>query len=288
MDLKFSYPGKKILIVDDEVDIREMMAGYLRKKEYLIATASNGLEALQVVKDAPPDLIITDIIMPEMDGYQFYKELKKDTKSAEIPILVLTARERMEDAFKALGVQDFLVKPFTPENLWSRVVMIFQLVELRNENKVAEPVAVPAPKKFVERISAQPGGIPPLVDFWTYKFDKEIKIERIVLGVTVASVVLVIIWGVVEMPYWLDLAENYETLRGSVPPSEVFEVKKGPRRGIPYQKVGNAQYLNGVYYDYDEYGRLQYEFLYENGHLKSKKTYDTRGVLVSVEAPAQK
>src|SRR3989344_3392508 len=104
MDLKFSYPGKKILIVDDEVDIREMMDGYLRKKEYLIATASNGLEALQVVKDAPPDLIITDIIMPEMDGYQFYKELKKDTKSAEIPILVLTARERMEDAFKALGV----------------------------------------------------------------------------------------------------------------------------------------------------------------------------------------
>lgn len=112
---------KKILVVDDEPDLLEVIGMRLEASGYAIITAFNGKEGLQKVKESSPDLIVTDVLMPEMDGFEFYKELKKDETTSGIPILVLTARGKMEDSFKVMGADSFLPKPFSPEKLLSEV-----------------------------------------------------------------------------------------------------------------------------------------------------------------------
>lgn len=125
--------AKRILIVDDEQSILEMTALILGKRGYDVVTAANGLLALAEVKRQRPDLILADVIMPEMDGYTFYKELKKDIATADIPVLVITARGKMEDTFKVMGVDGFIAKPILPEELYAEIEHVFRIVETRKE-----------------------------------------------------------------------------------------------------------------------------------------------------------
>lgn len=113
--------AKYILIVDDEQDIVAVLELRLKSAGYEVITANNGKEALQRIKERLPNLIITDVLMPEMDGFVFYKELKKDKLTADIPVIILTARGKMEDAFDSVGVDDFLVKPFDAKYLTEKV-----------------------------------------------------------------------------------------------------------------------------------------------------------------------
>ncbi|MFA5087846.1 MAG: response regulator [Candidatus Omnitrophota bacterium] len=113
--------GKKILVVDDEADILRLIEVRLKSKGYEVVTAANGQEGLNKAQQEKPELIITDILMPEMDGFLFYKQLKKDPDLAKIPVLVLTARGKMEDTFRVMGVDDFIVKPFVAEELLEKV-----------------------------------------------------------------------------------------------------------------------------------------------------------------------
>ncbi len=112
---------KKILVVEDEEDISKMVVARLRSVGYEVITAANGHEGLAKVLQELPDLIITDVLMPIMDGFTFYKELKKNKTIASIPVLVLTARGKMEDSFRTMGVDDFLAKPFDSQDLLSKV-----------------------------------------------------------------------------------------------------------------------------------------------------------------------
>lgn len=84
-------------------------------------TAADGLEGLKKVKAEKPDLILLDILMPRMDGFTFLLELRKDEKAHNIPVIVLTAKEMMQDLFKMEGISDYLVKPFEAEDLLARV-----------------------------------------------------------------------------------------------------------------------------------------------------------------------
>lgn len=114
----------KILIVDDEEDIRELIAvNLLREESYQILQAEDGLEALRSAKKDRPDLIILDLMLPQMDGVKVFKELRDNALTARIPVIMLTARGRLEEKIEGLelGADDYLPKPFSPKELMLRV-----------------------------------------------------------------------------------------------------------------------------------------------------------------------
>jgi CheY-like chemotaxis protein len=131
-----------ILIVDDEPDVQESIQVRLEANGYCIVKASNGFEALERVRAGRPDLIITDVLMPVMDGFHFYKELKKDKALAEIPVIILTARGKMRESFQVVGVDDFLSKPFQPQDLLNKVSSLLS-------RPSASPAAIMKKKKVL-------------------------------------------------------------------------------------------------------------------------------------------
>lgn len=113
--------NKKILVVEDEPLIVNMVKHRLEKHHFDVVEAFEGEEGLEKAKNEKPDLIILDIIMPKMDGYTFVKKLKRDEDTRNIPIIILTAWEKMEDLFLQEGIKDYLVKPFKAEELLARI-----------------------------------------------------------------------------------------------------------------------------------------------------------------------
>jgi DNA-binding response OmpR family regulator len=111
---------KTILIADDAANIRVMVKDYLQEKGYRVVTAENGQEALYVARHEKPDLILLDIMMPELDGYEFITTYRKE---ADTPIILLTAR--LEESDKVLGLElgadDYLTKPFGLRELMARI-----------------------------------------------------------------------------------------------------------------------------------------------------------------------
>ncbi|MBR2891849.1 MAG: response regulator transcription factor [Bacilli bacterium] len=110
----------KILIVDDEQNIRELIKKYAQFENYIVDEATNGLEAIQKAKENHYDLIIMDVMMPELDGFSAIKEIKKEF---DIPAIVLSARGEEYDKLHGfdLGIDDYVVKPFSPKELIMRV-----------------------------------------------------------------------------------------------------------------------------------------------------------------------
>lgn len=117
--------SKKILVVDDDPHIREVLRFALEKAGMTVREAENGRVALEVVNGFQPDLIILDIIMPEMDGLEFCKNLRKTT---ELPILFLSSRDDEIDRVIGLeiGGDDYVTKPFSPRELVARVNVILK------------------------------------------------------------------------------------------------------------------------------------------------------------------
>jgi len=111
---------KTILVVDDEKRLVSLVESYLIREGFLVVCAHNGMEALQVAQKAKPDLIILDIMMPEMDGYEFMRQHRQEQ---ETPIILLTAR--IDDDEKIIGLElgadDYVTKPFRPRELVARV-----------------------------------------------------------------------------------------------------------------------------------------------------------------------
>ena len=111
----------KILIVEDETKFLELLKIRLEDNGYEVISANNGVEALEMVKTHKPHLIILDVLMPVMDGFKFYKELKKVPANLKIPVLIMTARGQMEDTFKEIGADEFLTKPVSAEVLLEKI-----------------------------------------------------------------------------------------------------------------------------------------------------------------------
>ncbi len=111
--------GKKILIIDDEQDLCETIKARLESNNFKVATAKDGREGLDKVKEYKPDLIILDLMMPGMDGFEVCKRLKKDIKTSATPVIILTALEQEDAAKKALliGAEGYMVKPFEQDAL---------------------------------------------------------------------------------------------------------------------------------------------------------------------------
>ena len=110
----------KLLIVDDEENIRRLIIKYAAFEDYEVDEAENGMEAIEKVRSTHYDLIILDVMMPELDGFSTAREIRK---TSDVPIILLTARGEEYDRIHGfeLGVDDYVVKPFSPRELMMRV-----------------------------------------------------------------------------------------------------------------------------------------------------------------------
>jgi adenylate cyclase len=126
----------KVLVVDDDPQNAELLEAYLtRMADYEVAIARDGQEALERVGAEPPDLILLDIMMPRMDGYEVCTRLKKDPSTQFIPIVMVTALRGTEERIQALevGADDFLSKPFNVYELLARVKSLIRIKHLHDE-----------------------------------------------------------------------------------------------------------------------------------------------------------
>jgi len=116
----------KILIAEDERDIRDLVAFTLRFAGHEVTTASNGEEAVQLAPQVNPDLIVMDVRMPRMTGYEACRVMKADPNLKDIPVVFLTARGQDTEVQQGLdaGAEEYLLKPFAPDQLTTRVKAI--------------------------------------------------------------------------------------------------------------------------------------------------------------------
>lgn len=113
----------KVLVVDDEVYILHILDFSLGAEGFDVITAADGEQALSRARSERPDLIVMDIMMPRLDGYETCRRLKSDPATKNIPVLLLTARGREEDRKRGMeaGADDYMTKPFSPNKLIARV-----------------------------------------------------------------------------------------------------------------------------------------------------------------------
>lgn len=118
-----SVTTQRVLVVDDEPDITALVAYHLAKAGYRVATASTGLEAIKSAAQQHPDLVVLDLMLPELSGYEVLEELRRKAETRDVGVIVLTARKDEADRIKglSLGADDYLVKPFAPQELVLRV-----------------------------------------------------------------------------------------------------------------------------------------------------------------------
>jgi two-component system alkaline phosphatase synthesis response regulator PhoP/two-component system response regulator VicR len=123
--------AKKILAVDDERHIVRLVQVNLERQGYQVVTAFDGKEALEKVESEKPDLIVLDVMMPYMDGFEVLKNLKKNAETRDIPVIMLTAKAQDADVFRGWqsGVDCYLTKPFNPMELIAFVRRIFKSLE---------------------------------------------------------------------------------------------------------------------------------------------------------------
>lgn len=114
---------KQLLLIDDDPNLILLVKDYLEFRGYEVITAGNGREALEILEKATPDMIICDVMMPEMDGYSLVEHVRKDNRTSWIPVLFLSAKGQSQDRVKGLntGADVYMVKPFEPEELVAQV-----------------------------------------------------------------------------------------------------------------------------------------------------------------------
>lgn len=125
-----------ILVVEDNVDFCKVIANELKRTGYNVLTAFNGESALQIFENNHIDLLVSDIMMPNMDGYSLISKIRHIDK--KLPILIITAKSTMEDKHKAfdIGTDDYLVKPFNNDELILRVKALLRRAKIASENKL--------------------------------------------------------------------------------------------------------------------------------------------------------
>jgi len=123
--------NKKILVVDDEDDILHFLELVLEEKGYDVITASGGHEALTRAQVDKPDLVLLDIMMPQMDGWEVLKLLRVDEETTRIPVAMLSARIEAKDRVQGLqeGAVDYICKPFSLHELFQKIDAIFRQAE---------------------------------------------------------------------------------------------------------------------------------------------------------------
>lgn len=114
---------KRILIVEDDADLLELLSFNLKKAGFSVATAADGVEGLKKARSLVPNLILLDIMLPELDGFAVCETLRKDSSMASVPIVMLTALNTQLSRFAGIdaGANEYITKPFSPKELVSKL-----------------------------------------------------------------------------------------------------------------------------------------------------------------------
>lgn len=133
----------KLLIVDDEPDIYQMIRRYAEREGHETTQASDGLEAVELCRDNNFDIIIMDVMMPDMDGFTACKEIRKEK---DIPVLMLSARGTEYDKLFGfeVGIDDYVVKPFSPKELMARVNVIINRRQAPSDARIRKMLEIGA------------------------------------------------------------------------------------------------------------------------------------------------
>ena len=112
-----------ILVADDEEDVRELVAYRLTRSGYEVIDAADGEEAFRLASERPPDLMVLDVMMPRLDGYELTRRVRAEESLRAVPVILLTARSQETDVGRGfeVGADDYLKKPFNPDELVARV-----------------------------------------------------------------------------------------------------------------------------------------------------------------------
>jgi DNA-binding response OmpR family regulator len=131
----FCNMPKKIVLIEDEQDITNLLTLYLSKEGYHVRSSPNGVKGLQLVKQERPDLVILDLMLPEMDGLEVCKRLRADAKTSALSIIMLTAKGEESDKIVGLelGADDYVTKPFSPKEVVARVKALLRRSERPGE-----------------------------------------------------------------------------------------------------------------------------------------------------------
>lgn len=114
---------KRILVVDDDTTLRMALTRYLEKRGYLVQDVGSGVEALHAFEEDPPDLVVSDVMMPEMDGFEFCRRLRATRSGQLVPFIFLSSKGEVEDRVQghSIGADDYLIKPFEPRELLAKI-----------------------------------------------------------------------------------------------------------------------------------------------------------------------
>jgi DNA-binding response OmpR family regulator len=148
--------AKKILFIDDDLDTLRLVGAMLQRQGYQIAVASSGEQGLVQAANESPDLVLVDVMMPEMDGYEVTKRLRSDPQTADIPILMFTAKTQLDDKVTGFesGADDYLTKPTHPAELQAHIKALLA----RSSRWKAGPAVATAKPTFIIGVLAARGG----------------------------------------------------------------------------------------------------------------------------------
>jgi DNA-binding NarL/FixJ family response regulator len=145
---------KRILIVDDDMTLRTALARYLGKRGYAVVDAAGGIDALAMFEQDPADLIVSDVLMPDMDGFEFCRRLRSTRLGQLVPFIFLSSKAEVEDRVQghSIGADDYVIKPFEPRELLAKIeaqlersrrthAEIVRLIQ--QSNVVAAPAVLP-------------------------------------------------------------------------------------------------------------------------------------------------
>lgn len=162
---------KRILIVDDDITLRTALVRYLQMRGYIAEEADSGVAAMALFEQNPPDLIVSDVMMPEMDGLEFCRRLRADRSGQLIPFIFLSSRGEVDDRIQGhqIGADDYLIKPFDPKELVAKIEAQLE----RSRRTHAEIVrlmqrAAPAPAEPPSPVNKSPLPLTPAEEkvFW--------------------------------------------------------------------------------------------------------------------------
>jgi DNA-binding NarL/FixJ family response regulator len=149
---------KKVLVVDDDTTLRLALTRYLEKRGYSVQNTGSANEALAAIEQDPPDLVVSDVMMPEMDGYEFCRRLRASRSGQLVPFIFLSSRAEVDARVQghSIGADDYIIKPFEPRELMAKIES-----QLERSRRIHSEIVRLMQKTAAEAGEAQPAPAPP-------------------------------------------------------------------------------------------------------------------------------
>ncbi|NJL21572.1 MAG: response regulator transcription factor [Leptolyngbyaceae cyanobacterium SM1_3_5] len=218
---------KKILIVDDDITLRTALTRYLENRGYAVQDASSGVEGLTAFEQDTPDLVVSDVLMPEMDGLEFCRRLRATRSGQLVPFIFLSSRREVDDRVQGhkMGADDYLVKPFEPRELVAKIEA--QLERSRRiHSEIVRLMQRPAAAAEPPIVPAMPLPLTPAEEkvFWEViqGFTNKQIGDRLFVSPRTVQTHLSNILGKLQLENRSQLI-RYAFERGHRPPSEIVE-----------------------------------------------------------------